>query len=352
MAARPPRLRPQRSLPTGRAILTGTSRPSPTCPMPISASISTCPSTPSSKGAAPDSMEFPRLSATRLPTAPACFPSPSPQGESRRPRRSGRSTRRRPPPLRRARDGTPKMIDFIFGVKNSQHWHSLNMRQHRDHYSSLATLGSGVVAHVQDRWGAGIYYNPYVVVNRDTHQIRRGVDQHSPEGSHGLGYALSRQSAAQARQDPPRRRDDPSREPDEPPLRPPHRPAPPPPKFTELELYLNHRRHQLPRRPAAPGAADGEPYAKVTATSWGTTCPTSGGCICPLIETLPNVEFDDPACETTGGYSATSLRRPSRHMDPVKRGNLSRRLPKAFRSRLYFQYQKKLRDPAGRVSTQ
>ena len=45
--------------------------------------------------------------------------------------------------VQRAQDGTPKMIDFIFGVSHTQHWHSLNMKQHRDLYSSLATLGSG-----------------------------------------------------------------------------------------------------------------------------------------------------------------------------------------------------------------
>jgi translocator assembly and maintenance protein 41 len=32
-------------------------------------------------------------------------------------------------------------------------------------------------------------------------------------------------------------------------------------------------------------------------------------------------------------------------MDPVKRGNMVRRLPKAFRSKLYFQYQKKYQIP-------
>ena len=32
-------------------------------------------------------------------------------------------------------------------------------------------------------------------------------------------------------------------------------------------------------------------------------------------------------------------------MDPVKRGNMVRRLPKSFRSKLYFQYQKKYQIP-------
>ena len=67
--------------------------------------------------------------------------------------------------------GTPKasgqkpMIDLIFGVTYSQHWHSLNLQQHRDHYSFLGNLGSGVVSIVQDRLGAGMYFNPYVEIN-------------------------------------------------------------------------------------------------------------------------------------------------------------------------------------------
>lgn len=54
------------------------------------------------------------------------------------------------------------LIDLIFGVSHTAHWHSLNLRQHRDHYSFLGTLGSGAVSYVQDKMGAGVYFNPYV----------------------------------------------------------------------------------------------------------------------------------------------------------------------------------------------
>lgn len=54
------------------------------------------------------------------------------------------------------------MIDLIFGVSFTQHWHSLNLAQHRDHYSFMSKLGSGAVAYVQDNFGAGVYFNPYV----------------------------------------------------------------------------------------------------------------------------------------------------------------------------------------------
>ena len=57
------------------------------------------------------------------------------------------------------------MIDLIFGVSLPQHWHSLNLHQHPDHYSFLGKMGSGTVAYVQEKIGAGVYFNPYVDVN-------------------------------------------------------------------------------------------------------------------------------------------------------------------------------------------
>jgi translocator assembly and maintenance protein 41 len=66
----------------------------------------------------------------------------------------------------------------------------------------------------------------------------------------------------------------------------------------------------------------------------------------PLIETLPNIGFNDPACKKLDWMddSSTNLRL-EQDMDPVKRGNIVRRLPKAFREKLYLQYQKKFQIP-------
>lgn len=61
--------------------------------------------------------------------------------------------------------GGGKMVDFILTPRYSQHFHSLNLREHRDHYSFLGSLGSAVVSHVQDGYGAGVYFNPYITVN-------------------------------------------------------------------------------------------------------------------------------------------------------------------------------------------
>ena len=57
------------------------------------------------------------------------------------------------------------MVDFIFGVSHTQHWHSLNMQEYPDHYSFLRRFGSRAISNVQDHIGAGVYFNPYVEVN-------------------------------------------------------------------------------------------------------------------------------------------------------------------------------------------
>lgn len=56
------------------------------------------------------------------------------------------------------------MVDYVFAVSHSQHWHSLNMHQHEDHYSFMRRFGSGAVSRVQDNFGARVYYNPYVKI--------------------------------------------------------------------------------------------------------------------------------------------------------------------------------------------
>ncbi|KAJ2128172.1 Mitochondrial translocator assembly and maintenance protein 41, partial [Coemansia sp. RSA 678] len=57
------------------------------------------------------------------------------------------------------------MVDLIFGVSHPDHWHALNIAQHRNHYSFMGTLGANAVSFVQDRMGAGVYYNPFIEIN-------------------------------------------------------------------------------------------------------------------------------------------------------------------------------------------
>ncbi|KAK3987221.1 mitochondrial matrix Mmp37-domain-containing protein [Cladorrhinum sp. PSN332] len=248
-----------------------------------------------------------------------------------------------PPAVQRAQDGTPKMIDFIFGVSHTQHWHSLNMRQHGDHYSSLATLGSGAVSYVQDKMGAGVYFNPYVVVNGIL--IKYGVVQLSTL-ERDLSQWDNLYLAGRLHKPVKILRDDPKiRLANQINLLAALRTALLllPPKFTEEELYatiagisyLGDPRMALPT----------ENPSKVK-NIVGNNMKNFRRLYLPLIETLPNVQFNDPGTSARDWvWDDTSNLKLDQDMDPVKRGNMVRRLPKTFRSRLYFQYQKKFAIP-------
>ncbi|CCE62114.1 hypothetical protein TPHA_0B04450 [Tetrapisispora phaffii CBS 4417] len=63
-------------------------------------------------------------------------------------------------------------IDLIFGVTHPIHFHSLNMRQNPDHYSSMRYFGSHFVSKFEDL-GSGIYFNPYAKING--HDVKYGI---------------------------------------------------------------------------------------------------------------------------------------------------------------------------------
>ncbi|KAL2134688.1 hypothetical protein VTI74DRAFT_11092 [Chaetomium olivicolor] len=248
-----------------------------------------------------------------------------------------------PPAVQRAQDGTPKMIDFIFGVSHTQHWHSLNMKQHRDHYSALASLGSGAVSYVQDKMGAGVYFNPYVVINGIL--IKYGVVQLSTL-ERDLAQWDTLYLAGRLHKPVKILRDDPKiRLANQMNLLSALRTALLllPPNFTEEELYgtiagisyLGDPRMALPT----------ENPRKVK-NIVGNNMANFRRLYLPLIETLPNVNFNDPGSSTKDWiWDETKNLKLAQDMDPVKRGNMVRRLPKSFRSKLYFQYQKKLAIP-------
>jgi translocator assembly and maintenance protein 41 len=247
-----------------------------------------------------------------------------------------------PPAVQRAQDGTPKMIDFIFGVSHTQHWHSLNMKQHRDHYSSLARLGSGAVSYVQDKLGAGVYFHPYIVVNGIL--IKYGVVQLGTL-ERDLSQWETLYLAGRLHKPVKILRDDPMiRMANQMNLLSALRTALLllPPKFTEEELYgtiagisyLGDPRMTLPT----------ENPGKVK-NIVGSNMANFRRLYLPLIETLPNVQFNDPACSSRDWIWDNTNLKLVQDMDPVKRGNMVRRLPRAFRSRLYFQYQKKFAIP-------
>ena len=247
------------------------------------------------------------------------------------------------PAVLTAQDGNPKMIDFIFGVTHVDHWHSINLKQHRDHYSALGSLGCGAVTRVQENFGAGVYFNPYVtmngmlikygVVSLDT--LRQDLSEWNTMYVAGrlqkpvkiLRQTADIQVANQIN------------------LISALRTALLllPPTFNEMQLYgaiagisyLGDPRMALPT----------EDPGKV-ANIVGNNLPHFRRLYGPLIADLPNVDFTDAACANPDWASDSSINASmAQDMDPVKRGNMVRRLPKAFRERLYFQFQKRFQIP-------
>ncbi|KAF6787898.1 Phosphatidate cytidylyltransferase, mitochondrial [Colletotrichum sojae] len=251
--------------------------------------------------------------------------------------------------LMEVQKGGPKMVDFIFGVTHTQHWHSLNMRQHRDHYSGLASFGSGLVSTFQDRWGAGVYFNPYVTKNGML--IKYGItsiDNMCTDLStwNNLYLAGRLHKPVKILRDHPR-----VRLANQVNLISAVRTALLllPPKFTEKELfstiagisYLGDPRMALPTE-------NKSKISNIVDNNLVSFRKLYG----PLLKTLPNVDYNEGADQQSKHvldpeYDATMYQ----DMDPVKRGNMVRRLPKAFRSRLYFQYQKKFMIPAAEFKT-
>ncbi|EPQ65472.1 Bgt-358 [Blumeria graminis f. sp. tritici] len=242
-----------------------------------------------------------------------------------------------PPAVLKAQGCTPKMIDFIFGVSHTQHWHSLNLAQHRDHYSALGSLGSGAVSAVQEKWGAGVYFNPYVLINGMI--IKYGVvnlDNLCTDLSQWTTLYL----AGRLQKPVKILRDDPRvRLANHINLTSALRTALLllPSEFTENDLYgtiasisyTGDPRMTLPL----------ENRSKV-ANIVGNNLPNFRKLYSHLIENLPNVNFKE-----YNSSDPTANFRLVQDMDPIKRGNMVRRLPEAFRSKLYFQYQKKYRIP-------
>ena len=235
------------------------------------------------------------------------------------------------------------MIDFIFGVSYTQHWHSLNLYEHRDHYSAVGSLGSYVTSRIQDNWGAGVYFNPYVtangtlikygVVNLDTlctdlsewttlylaGRLQKPVKILRDDARVRLANQVNLLSAVRTAL-----------------LLLPER-------FTEKELYSTIAGISYLGDPRM--AFPTENPRKV-ANIVTHQLPSFRQLYAPLIENLPNVSFADPLCNTRNWFKDPEANANLvQDMDPKKRGNMVRRLPKSFRGKLYFAYQSKYQIP-------
>ncbi|KAL4937253.1 hypothetical protein BDV06DRAFT_203288 [Aspergillus oleicola] len=248
-----------------------------------------------------------------------------------------------PAAIQKMQQGQGKMIDFIFGVSYSQHWHDLNIAQHRDHYSGLRTFGSYTVSQVQDRFGAGVYFNPYITVNGTL--IKYGVvniDTLCKDLSQwdSLYLAGRLQKPVKILRDHPK-----VRLANQMNLLSAVRVALLllPEEFTEFQLYstIAAISYMGDLRMALP-VEDPKKVNNIVSSQMANF----RSLYAPLIDNLPNVVFNDSRCsEKDWVYDPEANVKLSQDMDPTKRGNMVRRLPESFRERLYFQYQTRFGIP-------
>ncbi|PGH09213.1 hypothetical protein AJ79_05742 [Helicocarpus griseus UAMH5409] len=248
-----------------------------------------------------------------------------------------------PKAIQSGQGGSGKMIDFIFGVSYSQHWHALNLNQHRDHYSGLGSLGSYLVSQTQEKWGAGVYFNPYITVNGTL--IKYGVvniDTLCKDLSDWdtLYLAGRLHKPVKILRDHPR-----VRLANQVNLLSAVRVALLllPPKFTEQQLYSTIAGISYMGDPRMAFAAEDPRKVNNIVSSQITNFRRL---YAPLIETLPNVAFNDPQCSEPDWVDNPEVNvNLAQDMDPFKRGNMVRRLPKSFREKLYFQFQSRYQIP-------
>lgn len=239
--------------------------------------------------------------------------------------------------------GGGKMIDMIFGVSYTQHWHSLNLHQHREHYSFLGSLGSAAVSRIQDNLGAGVYFNPYITINGTL--IKYGVvnlDTLARDLStwDTLYLAGRLQKPVKILRDDPR-----VRLANQINLISAVRVAllMLPEKFTERELYMAIAGISYLGDPRMRFWAENPQKVKNIVDH---QLPNFRQLYSPLVGDLPNATYTDPRCKSADWWRDESADcKMQQDMDPIKRGNMVRRLPSAFRQKLYFLYQRKFQIP-------
>ncbi|KAF9741493.1 hypothetical protein PMIN06_007322 [Paraphaeosphaeria minitans] len=240
--------------------------------------------------------------------------------------------------------GGGKMIDFVFTTRFSQHFHSLNLREHRDHYSFLGRLGSGVVSQVQDNYGAGVYFNPYITVNGTMikYAVVNFETLHRDLTNWDTLYLAGRL----------------------------HKPV----KilFEEPNIRVANQRNLLSAVRCSllllpQSFTEKELYSTITGLSYQGDPRMTYGSENPkkidnivthqirnfrllyhdLIMSLPNLSYaDQNATSKPDWMDDTALDlKLNQDLDVERRANMVRRLPKSFREKLYFLYQRKFAIP-------
>ncbi len=250
-----------------------------------------------------------------------------------------------PEAVGKVQGGNQKMIDFIFGVSYTQHWHSLNLQDNRDHYSALGSLGSYAVTKVQDSFGAGVYFNPYITVNGTL--IKYGV-VNLDTLCRDLSEWDTLYLAGRLQKPVKILRDNPAvRLANQVNLIAAVRTALLllPSEFTEKELYSTIAGISYMGDPRMTIGGDDPRKVNNIVTN---QLANFRRLYAPLIDNLPNITFNDPACSNEEWLSDPTVNANlTQNMDPVTRGHMVRRLPNAFRKKLYFEYQSKFRIPRG-----
>ena len=245
----------------------------------------------------------------------------------------------------KVQNGNQKMIDFIFGVSYTQHWHSLNLQDHRDHYSGVGSLGSYAVTKIQESFGAGVYFNPYITVNGTL--IKYGV-VNLDTLCRDLSEWDTLYLAGRLQKPVKILRDNPAvRLANQVNLIAAVRTALLllPQEFTEKELYSTIAGISYMGDPRMTIGGDDPRKVNNIVTH---QLANFRRLYAPLIDNLPNITFNDPACSTDDWLNDPTVNaKLSQNMDPVTRGHMVRRLPNAFRQKLYFEYQRKFRIPRG-----
>lgn len=57
------------------------------------------------------------------------------------------------------------MVDMIFAVKDPLAWHTANMALNPTHYTPMVTVDPSTLSHLQDSYGANMWYNAMIAMN-------------------------------------------------------------------------------------------------------------------------------------------------------------------------------------------
>jgi translocator assembly and maintenance protein 41 len=241
--------------------------------------------------------------------------------------------------------GGGKVIDFIFGVSHTQHWHDINMTQNPQHYSAVRRLGSSFVGKIQDKWGAGVYFNPYITINGI--MIKYGV-VNLDTITRDLSEWDTLYLAGRLQKPVKILRDDPKvRLANQINLLSALRTAllMLGPKFSEIELYTKIAGISYMGDPRMDFR--GEDPNKIR-NIVSNQLPNFRQLYAPLVEELPNVSYNDARCQNKDWMLDTGCDcEMVQDMEPKKRGNMVRRLPVSFRNKIYMEYRKKWQIPGG-----